>query len=159
MCGELHIQPHSLSSTGPASMSSDPPPPYPGGPSAPLMEQKNGQPGNGSTRTVAHMAKRYIYFFLFQKNLCEENQQEVRAQSETMMLMASSSGSVSLTVTTAPVQGQPLPPDYGPPPYEASQPGFLPPHVPGEGPMPMPMPMPQPPPGGAHCPLHIKNIV
>ncbi|RXN02007.1 Cell death-inducing p53-target protein 1 [Acipenser ruthenus] len=25
-------------------MSSDPPPPYPGGPSAPLMEEKNGQP-------------------------------------------------------------------------------------------------------------------
>ncbi|KAK0150514.1 Cell death-inducing p53-target protein 1 [Merluccius polli] len=37
-------------------------------------------------------------------------------------------------------QGQHLPPDYGPPPYEASQPGYLPPHVPGEGPMPMPMP-------------------
>lgn len=61
-------------------------------------------------------------------------------------------------MTTAPIQGQPLPPDYGPPPYEASQPGFLPPHVPGEGPMPMPMPMPQPPPGPAHC-LHIKNII
>lgn len=63
-------------------------------------------------------------------------------------------------MTTAPIQGQPLPPDYGPPPYEASQPGFLPPHVPGEGPMPMPMPMPmsQPPPGAAHC-LHIKNII
>lgn len=60
---------------------------------------------------------------------------------------------VSLTVRTAPIQGQPLPPDYGPPPYEAPQPGFLPPHVPGEGPMPMPMPMPmpQPPPGAAHC--------
>lgn len=28
-----------------ASMSSDPPPPYPGGPSAPLIEEKNGQPG------------------------------------------------------------------------------------------------------------------
>lgn len=27
-------------------MSSDPPPPYPGGPSAPLIEEKNGQPGN-----------------------------------------------------------------------------------------------------------------
>lgn len=65
-------------------------------------------------------------------------------------------------MTTAPIQGQPLPPDYGPPPYEASQPGFLPPHVPGEGPMPMPMPMSmamsQPPPGAAHC-LHIKNII
>ncbi|XP_044036494.1 cell death-inducing p53-target protein 1 isoform X1 [Siniperca chuatsi] len=70
-------------------MSSDPPPPYPGGPSAPLIEEKNGQP-----------------------------------------------------VRTTPIQGQPLPPDYGPPPYEASQPGFLPPHVPGEGPMPMPMPHP-----------------
>uniref|UniRef100_A0A672QK05 Cell death-inducing p53-target protein 1 n=1 Tax=Sinocyclocheilus grahami TaxID=75366 RepID=A0A672QK05_SINGR len=31
-------------------------------------------------------------------------------------------------------QGQPLPPEYGPPPYEATlQPGFVPPHVPGEG--------------------------
>lgn len=51
------------------------------------------------------------------------------------------------TVRTAPVLVQPLPPEYGPPPYEAQQPGFLPPHVPGEGPMPMPMPIPQPPPG------------
>lgn len=33
-----------------ASMSSDPPPPYPGGPSAPLIEEKNGQPGNNAKR-------------------------------------------------------------------------------------------------------------
>lgn len=51
---------------------------------------------------------------------------------------------------TGPPQGHPLPPEYGPPPYEATQqPGFVPPHVPGEGPIPkpmyMPMPMPQPP--------------
>lgn len=58
------------------------------------------------------------------------------------------------TVRTAPVQGQPLPPDYGPPPYEAPQPGFLPPHVPGEGPMPMPMP---PPPPGAADSLYMKR--
>lgn len=38
--------------------------------------------------------------------------------------------------------GPPFPPDYGPPPYEALQPGFIPPHVPGEAPMPMPMPPP-----------------
>lgn len=82
------------------SMSSDPPPPYPGGPSAPLIEEKNGQPE-------------------------------------------------SVPIRTGPPQGQPLPPDYGPPPYEAPQPGFLPPHVPGEGPMPMPMP---PPPQGGHYP-------
>lgn len=50
-------------------------------------------------------------------------------------------------VRTAPVPGPPFPPDYGPPPYEAQQPGFIPPHVPGEAPMPMPMPMPMPPPG------------
>lgn len=83
-------------------MSSDPPPPYPGGPSAPLIEEKNGQP---------------------------------------------------VPIRTAP-QGQPLPPDYGPPPYEGPTPGFLPPHVPGEGPMPMPMPMhmPMPPHGGPHYP-------
>lgn len=56
------------------------------------------------------------------------------------------------TVRAAPIQGQPLPPDYGPPPYEATQPGFLPPHVPGEGPMPMPMP---PPPGAADS-LHTQ---
>lgn len=43
---------------------------------------------------------------------------------------------------TAPAPGPPFPPDYGPPPYEALQPGFIPPHVPGEAPMPMPMPMP-----------------
>lgn len=61
---------------------------------------------------------------------------------------------ISEAVRTAPPQGQPLPPDYGPPPYEATQPGFLPPHVPGEGPMPMPMPMP-PPPQGATDYLHI----
>lgn len=45
----------------------------------------------------------------------------------------------SAPVTSGPPHGQPLPPDYGPPPYEATmQPGFVPPHVPGEGPMPMP---------------------
>ncbi|XP_030645767.1 cell death-inducing p53-target protein 1 [Chanos chanos] len=83
-------------------MSSDPPPPYPGGPggpSAPLIEEKNGQPPV-SVPPVG-----------------------------------------SAPVTTGPPQGQPLPPDYGPPPYEATlQPGFIPPHVPGEGPMPMPQP-------------------
>lgn len=47
-------------------------------------------------------------------------------------------------VRTAPVSGPPFPLDYGPPPYEAQQPGFIPPHVPGEAPMPMPMPMPPP---------------
>ena len=48
--------------------------------------------------------------------------------------------SAEAPLTVGPPQGQPLPPDYGPPPYEASlQPGFLPPHVPGDGPMPMPM--------------------
>ncbi|XP_041719111.1 cell death-inducing p53-target protein 1-like [Coregonus clupeaformis] len=73
-------------------MSSDPPPPYPGGPSAPLIEEKNGQP------VVPGSAD---------------------------------------AVTTGPPQGHPLPPDYGPPPYEATlQPGFLPPHVPGDMPMP-----------------------
>lgn len=46
-------------------------------------------------------------------------------------------------VMTGPPQGQPLPPDYGPPPYEAT-PGFVPPHVPGEGPMPKPMHMHMP---------------
>ncbi|KAK1876904.1 Cell death-inducing p53-target protein 1 [Dissostichus eleginoides] len=81
-------------------MSSDPPPPYPGGPSAPLLEEKNGQP---------------------------------------------------VPLRNAPIQGQPLPPDYGPPPYEATNPGFLPPHVPGDGPMPMPMPMPLPQ-GGPYPP-------
>lgn len=45
-------------------------------------------------------------------------------------------------------------PDYGPPPYEALQPGFLPPHVPGEGPMPMPMPPPQ----GAADNLHVYVV-
>ncbi|KAF7646999.1 hypothetical protein LDENG_00179320 [Lucifuga dentata] len=80
----------------PASMSSDPPPPYPGGPSAPLIEEKTGP---------------------------------------------------AAPVRTGPPHGQPLPLDYGPPPYEASQPGFLPPHVPGEGPMPMP-----PPQGGFYPP-------
>lgn len=48
---------------------------------------------------------------------------------------------LSETVRTSQPQGQPMLPDYGPPPYEGPQPGFLPPHVPGEGPMPMPMPM------------------
>ncbi|XP_067238621.1 cell death-inducing p53-target protein 1 [Chanodichthys erythropterus] len=80
-------------------MSSDPPPPYPGGPNAPLLEEKNGQPPVSATAPVM----------------------------------------------TGPPQGQPLPPDYGPPPYEAT-PGFVPPHVPGEGPMPKPMHMPMP-----HC--------
>uniref|UniRef100_A0A8L0DRH7 Cell death-inducing p53-target protein 1 n=1 Tax=Oncorhynchus mykiss TaxID=8022 RepID=A0A8L0DRH7_ONCMY len=70
-------------------MSSDPPPPYPGAPSAPLIEEKNGQPAAPDS---------------------------------------------AAPVTTGPPQGHPLPPDYGPPPYEATlQPGFLPPHVPGDG--------------------------
>ncbi|XP_065110953.1 cell death-inducing p53-target protein 1 isoform X3 [Paramisgurnus dabryanus] len=67
-------------------MSSDPPPPYPGGPSAPLLEEKNGQPP------------------------------------------VSAAGA---PVVTAPPQSHSLPPDYGPPPYEAIQPGYVPPHVPG----------------------------
>lgn len=80
-------------------MSSDPPPPYPGGPTAPPVEEKTGQP-----------------------------------------LLAG-----VVPVMTAPVQGHPVPPEYAPPPYEpVMQPGFVPPHVPGEGPMPMPMPMPHP---------------
>ncbi|XP_062868384.1 cell death-inducing p53-target protein 1 isoform X2 [Trichomycterus rosablanca] len=77
-------------------MSSDPPPPYPGGPSAPVLEEKNKHP-------------------------------PVSAGPAPVM--------------TGPPHGQPLPPEYGPPPYEATmQPGFIPPHVPGEGPMPMPDP-------------------
>lgn len=44
---------------------------------------------------------------------------------------------------TGPPQGHPLPPEYGPPPYEAIlQPGFVPPHVPGESAMPKPMAVP-----------------
>ncbi|KAJ3580712.1 hypothetical protein NHX12_034229 [Muraenolepis orangiensis] len=78
-------------------MSSDPPPPYPGGPSAPLIEEKNGQP-----------------------------------------------------VVTAGPQGPHPSMDYGPPPYEASQPGYLPPHVSvsGEGGF-------YPPPG--HFPPHMPG--
>lgn len=39
----------------------------------------------------------------------------------------------SAPVMSGPPHGQPLPPEYGPPPYEATmQPGFVPPHVPGE---------------------------
>ncbi|XP_051988595.1 cell death-inducing p53-target protein 1-like isoform X2 [Xyrauchen texanus] len=92
-------------------MSSDPPPPYPGGPSAPLLEEKNGQPPVSATSSVV----------------------------------------------TGPPQRQPLPPEYGPPPYEATvQPGFVPPHVPGEGAMPKPMamPMPMPHPHGGYYPPH-----
>lgn len=63
----------------------------------------------------------------------------------------------TVPIRTAPPQGQPLPPDYGPPPYEAPQPGFLPPHVPGEGPMPMPMPMPPPPQGTADSQHILSN--
>ncbi|NP_001092712.1 cell death-inducing p53-target protein 1 [Danio rerio] len=91
-------------------MSSDPPPPYPGGPNAPLLEEKNGQP--------LHSAG-------------------------------------TAPVMTGPPQGHPLPPEYGPPPYEATQqPGFVPPHVPGEGPIPKPMhmPMPMPHPHGGYYP-------
>ncbi|XP_028669950.1 cell death-inducing p53-target protein 1 [Erpetoichthys calabaricus] len=69
-------------------MSSDPPPPYPGGPSAPLIEEKNGQP-------------------------------PILGSAPPMV--------------TQP-HGHPIPPEYGPPPYEPPmQPGFIPPHVPGEG--------------------------
>ncbi|XP_036408537.1 cell death-inducing p53-target protein 1 [Megalops cyprinoides] len=95
-------------------MSSDPPPPYPGGPSAPLIEEKNGQPPASGT--------------------------------------APPSGAVP--VTNAPtLQVHPIPPEHGPPPYETTlQPGFVPPHVPGEGPMPMPMPMPMPHPHAGYYP-------
>ncbi|XP_015227588.1 cell death-inducing p53-target protein 1 isoform X5 [Cyprinodon tularosa] len=37
-------------------MSSDPPPPYPGGPSAPLIEEKNGQPGMAYPPPPGHFA-------------------------------------------------------------------------------------------------------
>lgn len=62
----------------------------------------------------------------------------------------------AVPLRNAPIQGQPLPPDYGPPPYEATNPGFLPPHVPGDGPMPMPMPMPLPQ-GAADILRHTKT--
>ncbi|KAK1805259.1 hypothetical protein P4O66_019594 [Electrophorus voltai] len=86
-------------------MSGEPPPPYPGAPSAPLIEEKNGQPPVSAGPTMA---------------------------------------------TSGPPHGHTMPPEYGPPPYEATmQPGFVPPHVPGEGPMPMPHPQGgfYPPPG------------
>ncbi|XP_015227589.1 cell death-inducing p53-target protein 1 isoform X6 [Cyprinodon tularosa] len=38
-------------------MSSDPPPPYPGGPSAPLIEEKNGQPGGPYPPPPGHFAQ------------------------------------------------------------------------------------------------------
>ncbi|XP_056609220.1 cell death-inducing p53-target protein 1 [Triplophysa dalaica] len=92
-------------------MSSDPPPPYPGGPNAPLLEEKNGQPPVSGA---------------------------------------------SAPVMTGPPQGHPLPPEYGPPPYEAIlQPGFVPPHVPGESATPKPMAVPmhmQHPYGGYYAP-------
>lgn len=53
------------------------------------------------------------------------------------LLISHISPAVTAPGANAPIQGQPLPPDYGPPPYEATHPGFLPPHVPGDGPMPM----------------------
>ncbi|XP_061606122.1 cell death-inducing p53-target protein 1 isoform X1 [Phyllopteryx taeniolatus] len=115
-------------------MSSDPPPPYPGGPSAPLIEEKNGQAGKKKKKkrsvrpglTVCLQRRMLLYF---STGFCETG-----------------------PVRTGPPQGQPLPPDYGPPPYEGPHPGFLPPHVPGDGPMPMPMHMPPPPQGGAYPP-------
>lgn len=66
----------------------------------------------------------------------------------------------SETVRTVPPHGHPFPPDYGPPPYEGPQLGFLPPHVPGEGPMPMPMPMhmPMPTQGAPPCPQISVNM-
>ncbi|XP_051904987.1 cell death-inducing p53-target protein 1 isoform X1 [Hippocampus zosterae] len=111
-------------------MSSDPPPPYPGGPSAPLIEEKNGQAGTIEICRVDWIcAVQHIASFPL-------------SYVETA------------PVRTGPPQGQPLPPEYGPPPYEGPHPGFLPPHVPGDGPMPMPMPMQMPPPtqGGIYPP-------
>lgn len=98
-------------------MSSDPPPPYPGGPSAPLLEEKNGQPP------------------------------------------VSAAGA---PVVTAPPQSHSLPPDYGPPPYEAIQPGYVPPHVPGESGMPKPMAavsMPMSPGGYNPPPGHFPHMM
>lgn len=55
------------------------------------------------------------------------------------------SPAASAPVLTGPPHGHPLPPDYGPPPYEATlQPGFVPPHVPGESAMPKPTAVPMP---------------
>lgn len=41
-------------------MSSDPPPPYPGGPSAPLIEEKNGQPGNATKHADCDESQRAL---------------------------------------------------------------------------------------------------
>ena len=67
-----------------------------------------------------------------------------------------SSISEAAPMAAAPQQGANLPPDYGPPPYEASQPGYMHPLGPGEGPMPMPMPMPPP---GTPCLLCLPLCV
>ncbi|KAJ8384027.1 hypothetical protein AAFF_G00212710 [Aldrovandia affinis] len=83
----------------------------------------------------------------------------------------------AVPVMSAPVLGHPVPRSM-PPPYETN-PGYLPPHVPGEGPMPMPMPMPHPhmgyyapppghfaqpipgqyPPGPSHYPSHTATVL
>lgn len=44
-------------------MSSDPPPPYPGGPNAPLLEEKNGQPP---------VSGKYLNIFLFSYDILNE---------------------------------------------------------------------------------------
>lgn len=43
----------------PASMSTDPPPPYPGGPSAPVIEAKNIQPGNDISNMSDNITVKY----------------------------------------------------------------------------------------------------
>ncbi|OXB60043.1 hypothetical protein ASZ78_000946 [Callipepla squamata] len=66
-------------------MSNDPPPPYPGGPSAPPIEEKHGPPPATDGVSPAMVQP----------------------------------------------QGVPIPPpEFGPPPYEPPQPGFVPPHMP-----------------------------
>ncbi|XP_078519192.1 cell death-inducing p53-target protein 1-like [Lissotriton helveticus] len=67
----------------------DPPPPYPGGPSAPLLEDKYGIPDPAGRLSPA---------------------------------------------VTQPQEMSMMPPEFGPPPYEATpQPGYIPPHFPTDG--------------------------
>ncbi|POI34358.1 hypothetical protein CIB84_001890 [Bambusicola thoracicus] len=84
-------------------MSNDPPPPYPGGPSAPPIEEKHGPPPATDGISPAMVQP----------------------------------------------QGAPIPPpEFGPPPYEPPQPGFVPPHMPTDSSGPYVPPGHYPSPGG-----------
>lgn len=130
-----------------AKMSNEPPPPYPGGPTAPLLEEKSGAPptpgrghvpGRGPCRNPSSFPLPRCSWAsmvsLLQDHLVSKNNDFRPAEPPLSLCPGRTSPAVM-----QPPPGMPLPPsDIGPPPYEPPghpmpQPGFVPPHMGAEG--------------------------